>query len=176
MELVKKSPNLFITAIILASGMSKRMGTTKQLLPFNGTTLLEECIKNVLACPFDQVIAIIGHEHDIIKEKINITDPRFRWIYNDRYREGQSSAFKAVIPYLKQSKGMMVFLADQPLIKKEVIHIVLNRASIYLPTLQNGLVVQPSYQGQKGHPVFFSHHLFWQFDQLCGDEGGKKII
>ncbi|NEU30868.1 nucleotidyltransferase family protein [bacterium LRH843] len=152
------------------------MGKTKQLLPFNGMTLLEHCIKNVLMCPVDEVITIIGHRSDIIKEKVTIDDPRFKWKYNVHYREGQSSALKAAITGLNHSDGMMVFLADQPFIKEKMIRIILERVRELLPMIHNGLVVQPSYHGKKGHPVFFSRHLYSLFYQLHGDEGGKKII
>lgn len=71
---------------------------------------------------------------------------------------------------------MIVFLADQPLITKETIRSVFDHAVRLLPEMNGGLVVQPSYFGKSGHPVFFSHHLFSEFHHLKGDEGGKKVI
>ncbi len=165
-----------ISAVILASGQSKRMGVTKQLLSFNGTTLLGECIKNVLLCPFDEVIAIIGHDAAEIKENIFVNDERFRWEYNKEYRKGKSNALKLGASKVCQSSGIFVFLGDHPLIKTKTINALYRRAKQLLPNIKEGLVIQPSFNGQTGHPVFFSHHLFSYFELLNGDEGGIKII
>lgn len=173
-KMTNKSYNL--TAVILASGMSRRMKTTKQLLPINGVPLLEYCIRKILKCPFDEVISIIGHQHELIKKSIQIRDDRFKWQYNPQFREGQSSALKCAVSTLHESDGMMVFLADQPLIETRTIEIVYNKVIELLASAQKDFVIQPSHSGVRGHPVFFSSHLFPAFNQLNGDEGGKKII
>ncbi|WP_158736888.1 NTP transferase domain-containing protein [Alteribacillus sp. YIM 98480] len=165
-----------IKAVILASGMSRRMKTAKQLLPYKEGTLLSHCIKNVLQPPFDEVIAVVGHQQEHIKENVKIADPRFRWKYNKQFQHGQSSALKCVVPEIQEADGIMVFLADQPLIQTKTMTKVYNRAVQLLSSSTDSIVIQPSYRLKKGHPVFFSHDLFDHFYSLSGDEGGKRVI
>ncbi|MFD6207719.1 MULTISPECIES: NTP transferase domain-containing protein [unclassified Peribacillus] len=168
--------NIRISAVILASGMSKRMGTTKQLLMFQGVPLLEYTIRKLLFFPFIKIYAIIGHNSNEIMNLIDIKDQRFEWIFNNMYQEGQSAALQKAIRTIEDVDGMMVFLADQPLILDETIRQVFNEAATRMKKQEPKCVVQPSFSGKKGHPVFFSSTLFPFFKMLQGDEGGKRII
>ena len=48
-----------VSAVILAAGASKRLGTPKQLLAFRGGTLLSHAVARVHGL-FDPVIVVIG--------------------------------------------------------------------------------------------------------------------
>jgi molybdenum cofactor cytidylyltransferase len=165
-----------ISAVILASGKSKRMGTTKQLLPYAGVPLLEYVIRKLLPFSFSRIHTIVGHQYEEVIERIHIDDPRFHWQINQEFNDGQSRALKCAAAAVQDCDGMMVFLADQPLIQGQTIQLVLNKALEQLSSPSNGIVVQPSYLGKSGHPVFFSNHLYSAFDHLSGDEGGKRVI
>jgi molybdenum cofactor cytidylyltransferase len=51
-----------ISGIILAAGLSTRMGEPKQLLPFGNSTIIETVIDNMLGAKLENVIVVIGHE------------------------------------------------------------------------------------------------------------------
>jgi molybdenum cofactor cytidylyltransferase len=165
-----------IAAVILASGISKRMGTTKQLLPFHGVPLLEYLIQKLIPFPFYKIYAIIGHNAQEIMGTIEIVEPRFDWVLNNQYQEGKSAALKKAVKSLDKADGMMVFLADQPLILAATIGDIWNVVEMRLMEQESKFVVQPSFSGKMGHPVFFAKELFPFFDRLQGDEGGKRII
>ncbi|MGE0688024.1 MAG: NTP transferase domain-containing protein, partial [Dehalococcoidia bacterium] len=50
-----------ISAIILAAGESSRMGRLKQLLPWDGTTLLDWQVREARAAGVDDVVIVLGH-------------------------------------------------------------------------------------------------------------------
>ncbi|WCK52348.1 nucleotidyltransferase family protein [Aneurinibacillus sp. Ricciae_BoGa-3] len=168
--------NIRISAVVLASGMSKRMGTVKQLLPYNGSSILECVIRKLLPFPFESIHAVIGNHHEEILGQIRIEDSRFNWVINEKFMEGQSAALKKAVKSLSDVDGMMVFLADQPLILPETIALVFNKAKEQLLQQEKKIAIQPCFSGRKGHPVFFSNNLFPLFEMLEGDEGGKRII
>ncbi len=60
-----------IWAIVLAAGESRRMGSPKMLLPFNGTTVIGQVIENVLAAGKIDTLVITGAERDEIMKEIN---------------------------------------------------------------------------------------------------------
>lgn len=64
--------NTSISAIILAAGTSSRMGKPKQILPLGNRAILEHVIQRSLAEDFSEVIVVIGHEAETIKNMITI--------------------------------------------------------------------------------------------------------
>ena len=55
-----------ISAIILASGYSRRMGKNKLLLKYEGKSLIEHTIDTILQCDFSEVI-LVAREEEIIE-------------------------------------------------------------------------------------------------------------
>ena len=52
-----------MTAIVLAAGLSRRMGeANKLLLPFGKKTVLETTLDNILSSNIEVVLIVIGHE------------------------------------------------------------------------------------------------------------------
>jgi molybdenum cofactor cytidylyltransferase len=60
---------IFLTSIVLAAGLSRRMGEeNKLLLPFGGTTILEMTLSNILPSQLGETLVVVGHEAaDIVK-------------------------------------------------------------------------------------------------------------
>ncbi len=166
-----------ICAVILAAGMSSRMGSAKQLLDLHGRPLLEHVIGLALKEEFAQVAAVIGHEADKISRSIPIDDPRFQWVFNPLYRTGQSTSFKLGIrKALETHASVMVFLGDQPYVSSQTVHEVWSRGNQMLQQEQEAFVMQPAYQERAGHPVFFGNVSSHLFEELGGDQGAKAII
>ena len=55
-----------ISAIVLAAGESKRMGSPKMLLPFGNKTVVETVIENTMAAGIEDVMVVLGSESDEI--------------------------------------------------------------------------------------------------------------
>ena len=57
-----------IWAIVLAAGESRRMGSPKMLLPYEGMTIIEKVLENVLASNVEKVVTVLGsHWEEIMK-------------------------------------------------------------------------------------------------------------
>ncbi|RKU23879.1 nucleotidyltransferase family protein, partial [Candidatus Poribacteria bacterium] len=64
--MTQTSPD-FISGILLAAGLSTRMGAPKQLLPFGESTIVETVVDNMLGAKFDEVIVVVGHHAEEIQ-------------------------------------------------------------------------------------------------------------
>ena len=53
-----------ISAVVLAAGASTRMGTQKLLLPFGGEPLVRRAVRQVCDAGFDDVLVVLGSEHE----------------------------------------------------------------------------------------------------------------
>lgn len=161
---------------MLAAGTSSRMGNFKPLLPIEGVPMLETVLTKVLSFPFQEVMAVVGYKEKEIRETIHIKDERFKWIVNQDYLEGLSSSIKAAIhQYNNQSRGILIFLGDQPLLKEstidQLIQVILNMGYD-----QSKAVVQPTFEGIPGHPVFISAQMIPYLNMISGDQGAKPMF
>lgn len=166
-----------VTALILAAGSSKRMGQAKQLLEYDGSYLLEYVIQKTLPFPFTKVLAVIGHKADRIKQSICIDDERFRWVMNPDFAQGQSFSLQAGMKQRGMRSDMMVFLGDQPQISDETVWTVLKTGlGKYGQSENQPYIVQPTFQGTPGHPVFFGNLDQMDFSNMRGDQGARNVI
>jgi molybdenum cofactor cytidylyltransferase len=159
-----------VGAIILAAGMSKRMGQPKLLMTLRGKPLfrypLEQAIRNQL-----NPICLIGGQHmeAFQMEAAELQDVEFT--YNPHYEKGMSSSLKEGIKNIKgRSDAAFIFLADQPFVPDMVIQSMLEQLHTDIR------VVRPQYQGIFGHPILIDKSLYDEFLLIEGDQGGKEII
>ena len=60
-----------ISAILLAAGQSLRMnGENKLVREVDGIPLIKYAVKNILASMVDEIIVVVGHDEDLIKNVI----------------------------------------------------------------------------------------------------------
>ena len=156
-----------VTAIILASGFSKRMGTNKLLLPFNNITLIQHTLHKILECNFSDIILVA--RENIILDLCKATN--INGIYNDNAEVGKSSSIKIGIQNSPTCQGYMFFTGDQPLLDTDTINLILR-------TFENNKdkIIVPIYKGTKGNPVIFPSKLQWELLALTGDNGGRDIL
>lgn len=154
-------------AIIMCSGLSRRMGKNKLLMKLNGKVIVEYVIENVLKSDFDEVIMVYGDEElKVIADKYKLKS-----IYNPLRELGQSEAIKLAIEKIDNHKGISFFMGDQPLLSYNTINLLLKEFN-----LDQVSIIASSYNGKMGAPVIFPSYLKDEFLKLEGDVGGKIII
>lgn len=136
-----------ITALVLAAGLSSRMGSPKMLLDWKGSTVLETVLKTVTESPFNDVILVYGAwQKEILEIAGKFT---LHPVYNPEYSNG--SMLVSLQTGLRQihltQDGFMIILGDQPMLSKSIIE------KVILDFRRTGRkVVIPSYNLRRGHP------------------------
>ena len=161
----------FISGLILAAGTSSRMGQPKQLLPFQGTILLDWVMAQAeSASALDEVIVVLGRAADEIRPRLRNT--RAKVIVNPVFTEGCSGSYKAGMATIDpRAEAVMVLLGDQPGVDSAVIDQVAEDWRT-----RGGRIALTSYRGRRGHPMVFARELFDQLRQLSGDKAAWKIL
>ncbi|MFZ2287052.1 MAG: nucleotidyltransferase family protein [Bacteroidales bacterium] len=138
-----------VFAIVPAAGESKRMGSPKMLLPFNGMTVIEQVIENVLSAGISNVLIVLGSDHEEILRKIN--GYHVSHCYNENYRRGMLSSVQCGLASLPdQDVGILIIPGDQPMIGQVQISMVIKTWH------ESGKgIVMPVYNGKRGHPLLF---------------------
>lgn len=136
-----------IYAIILAAGESKRMKVPKMLLHFNGKTMIEKVIENVIRSEVFRTLVVLGSYRDEILGSISHLPVDH--CYNENYSEGMLSSVQCGFKNLPTDfEAALVFPGDQPFIEPEVINLIIKS---YRET-RKGIII-PVYNRKRGHPL-----------------------
>jgi molybdenum cofactor cytidylyltransferase len=159
--------------IILAAGESKRLGKPKQLLSFDGNTLLARVAITACESGLNPVIAVLGANDDKISATLNIPD--IIVVKNDDWKEGMASSIRigltSMLELSPQVDGVIVLVCDQPYLNQDLIKALIEAQR------DSGLpAAAASYGGKLGTPALFHKSLFPELMSLSGDTGARKIL
>lgn len=160
-----------ISAILLAAGESRRMGSPKALLHYQGQTFIEHSCTAFLTAGVDELIVVLGARAEEIGRALP-SHPALRSVVNPRYFQGQLSSLMIGIGALSpESEAAIVNLVDHPMVSTETIKAVLD--SFRADPLP---IVIASYQGKRGHPVLFSSQVYGEILAAPLDQGAKVVV
>jgi len=143
-----------VTAIILAAGLSSRMGNPKMLLEWKGKTVLDTVLHTVTQSKVSNTILVYGaFSTEILK--IAGKYP-VEAVFNPGYTNGSMllSLQTGLIAIKESMDGIMIILGDQPVLKASTIDQVI---SDFQRTRMK--VVIPSYAMRRGHPWLIDQSL-----------------
>jgi molybdenum cofactor cytidylyltransferase len=161
-----------IAAIILAAGMSRRMGHNKLLTPMpDGRTMIDQTVENVLQTAAHPVIVVTGHDDDKIREALAGTKTRF--VHAPSYRDGMAESLRTGIAALSDTIGAaLIILGDMPLVDPASLNRLL---AAYDPDEGRDIIV-PVFDAQRGNPVLWGKKFFPELLNISGDTGARNIL
>ncbi|MCF8105591.1 MAG: nucleotidyltransferase family protein, partial [Desulfohalobiaceae bacterium] len=159
-----------VAGIILAAGRSARMGRTKQILPWQGSTILGEVMRQARLSCLNPLTVVLGHEAGRITREVDLKGARVA--INPDFAKGQSSSLQAGLDQLPETVQAALFLlGDQPLVTAAVIDRLVRE---YFEL--GAAVVIPVCRGRRGNPVLIDRSLFSDLMRLRGDTGARILF
>jgi len=159
-----------ICAIVLAAGLSSRMGVQKLLLPFGGKTVISHIVDQLLASTAGEVHVVVGHQAERISRELS--GRAVSIVNNPNYKSGMLSSVRCGLRNLPEKcRAVIVMLGDQPSITTELIDRMLQS---FASTEKNILV--PLYKGKRGHPILFSSLYRDEILTQYGDVGLRGLL
>lgn len=161
----------FVSGLVLAAGSSTRLGQPKQLLPFQGTTLLEWTVARIAAAPaLDEVVVVIGGAAAEVRRRVDFG--RARVVENVEFGEGCAASYRTGLAALDpRADAVAVLLGDQPGIESAVIDRV-----VAAWRHDQDRIVATAYRDHLGHPLIFPRSTFDALRALRGDKAAWKIV
>jgi molybdenum cofactor cytidylyltransferase len=158
--------NRRVAALLLAAGLSSRMGRPKPLLPWGGQTLVEFQVGQMKAAGIDDVIVVTGHEAAAVSGALAHSGARV--VFNPRFIEGRAGSVRTGAAALGEGVEQIVLLSvDQPR------PAAITRALIEAHAMSGALIAVPRYDGRRGHPVVFAGTLLAELRTV--DEAGEGL-
>lgn len=139
-------------AILLAAGLSSRMGQIKALLPWKGKTLVQYQIEQMKQAEIDEIIVVLGFQAERLQN--NISSFEVKAVLNENYVQGKSSSILKGISSLQgDPHGIFISAVDQP-VPSDVLKKMMKR----LEETEAAAVI-PTYENKRGHPILFNGSL-----------------
>ena len=161
-----------LAGLILAAGESRRMGSPKALLDFEGETFLDRLILT-LGSSCHPVIVVLGCEPQRIRAGLRSAELA-TFVTNPDYRRGQLSSLQrglAAVP--PEAAGVMFMPVDYPAVRPSTVAHIARRFQTRQP---NEWLVVPRSQGRHGHPVCLVCALIPEFLALADDAQARDVI
>jgi molybdenum cofactor cytidylyltransferase len=165
-----QSRNSQIGAVVLAAGMSSRMGEPKQLLLLGERTVLGQTLENIRGARVDEIVLVLGFVAETITQQIAVE--RVKIVINPQYREGMASSLRAGLAALNPDiNAAFIVLADQPFVRPAVLDQIIDR---YIES--RAQIAIPTFRGFRGNPVLLDRSVFPEVMALTGDIGCRAIF
>lgn len=167
---MKSHNTLVIAGAIIAAGMSRRLGTPKQLLPVHGKPVLQYIIEALREANLSRRGLVLGHAAQDIAEACDLTG--VECIQNPVYVQGQGTSVAAAARYFSPDvDALIILLSDQPTVSTAVINQLVDAYA-----KNRDSILQPRYAEGPGNPVLISKEHFQFLMNLSGDEGARSLL
>jgi len=168
-----------IGVVILAAGEASRFGSAKQLALWQGKPLLQHMIDTLSALGVIPYLALGAHYDTLMcSEKLNLNGCHIVRVEN--WNEGVGESIRVLTRQIQKElnlKGVLFFLADQPLLLEGQVRVLINKiqnnpnsivCSLYSSSVENIQTV--------GVPAYFPRPFFEDLCLLKGGGGAKSVI
>ncbi len=159
-----------VAGILLAAGMSSRMGSNKLLFDLNGESVLRGAAQRALAGGLAPLLVVVGHEAD--RSRSELAGLACQVVVNPDYENGiTTSLHKGIAAVPPEVGAAMVLLADMPFVTPEMIAGLIARYR----TSQAPLVIS-DYEGVTAPPMLYDRSLFGEILTMTGGSCGKQVV
>jgi molybdenum cofactor cytidylyltransferase len=157
-------------AIVLAAGSSSRMGASKALLPWEGTTLVRYAVRELVAAGATRVVVVVGADAEQVLAALPDSDTVVPLV-NREYAGGRSSSIRIGATAISPScRALVVQSVDQPC------PAAILRA-LYEAVEHGGVdIAVPVFDGRRGHPICLSGQLLPELMDVREEDQGLRAV
>lgn len=159
-----------VAAVILAAGKEEVAGLPLLLCPIGGLPLICRVIDLFASCGVDEVIAVLGHRAEEVKEALKDRDVKV--VVNHDYEKGLSRSLRCGLQIVSPvASAVVVSLGNLPFVSCDTVRHLLSE---YRQGRKS--IVAPVCGRRRGHPVIFDVSLIPELLRVRGNRGGRTVI
>ena len=156
-----------IGALIVAAGMSKRMGEFKPMLPIGSISVAQRVVATLTQAGVSKLVMVTGYNATMLERHLSGNGIIF--LRNEDYETTQMfDSVKIGLRYLLDKCDRVLFTpVDVPLFTAKTVRTILD---------SNAPLAAPMCQGKQGHPILIDNALIPQILSDCGEMGLKGAM
>jgi Uncharacterized MobA-related protein len=159
-----------LAAVILSGGASRRMGSPKALVSYEGASFLEHLLSVTRHPAIGVRRVVLGPDAEEISAQIALAPQEV--VLNKDWEQGQLSSIQAALRTLPPgTEGMLLCPVDHPLVSATLVN------SLIVTFLETRApVVLPMFEGRRGHPVIFAAAVYEELLRAPLDVGARAVV
>ena len=164
-----------IPGVILAAGLSSRMGRSKALLPTSagGPTFVRQLASSLLEGGVVDVLVVARPEDTALRTEVESLGTEVRLVINADADRGQLSS---VITGLNAAdhpgvRGVLMTPVDMPFVKPGTVRELLTAFAS-----RHALLLRATFRGRHGHPIIFGRRIFDELRHADPGVGAKAVV
>ena len=158
-----------IAGLVLAAGLSRRMGRSKLLLPLEGQPLVRWSVQAL--APHVDTVFIVGPPDDRALRDA-LAGVAVRFVINPTPEAGQGSSIAVGVAALPtDTEAVVITLGDQPRLPHALVAEVID-----VWRHAGKAIAAPVFRGIQGTPVVFGARVFDELRTLTGDAGARAVV
>jgi molybdenum cofactor cytidylyltransferase len=159
-----------LAAVILSGGASRRMGSPKALVEYQGKPFLEHLLSVTRHSGIGVRRVVLGPDADAIAKGVALAPQEI--VINHDWQKGQLSSIHAALKTLPpDTDGLLLCPVDHPLVSA-----VLVASLVEAFLASHSPVVVPNYKGRRGHPVIFSASVYQELLNAPLEQGARAVV
>ena len=153
--------------LILAAGLSSRMGEYKPLMDIDGRSMIGRVIDMMRKAGAGTIVVVTGHRREELET--HLAKEQVEFVFNPDYATTQQlESLKLGLSALEGRCGqIMISPADVPLVSPETVTTLMNL---------DGDFIRPLFHGEPGHPVFLKADWISYIKDYDGPGGLKGAV
>ena len=158
--------------LILAAGLSSRMGDFKPLMPFKGKVLIESTIDSMLAAGVKQIVIVLGYRGNDIESILRLHyGKEIIYTRNPHYETTDMlTSIKYGLRAMPRCKAFFLLPGDMPVVKKSTFLKLLKARPAGRPS-----VLFPTLGGYRKHPPLIDYRFRDLILEFEGEGGLRQI-
>jgi CTP:molybdopterin cytidylyltransferase MocA len=159
-----------LAAVILSGGASRRMGSPKALVSYQGRSFLEHLLSVTNHPAIGVRRVVLGPDAEAICKGFALAPEEV--VINHQWEKGQLSSIHAALRSLPEgTAGILLCPVDHPLVSTTLVSgLIETFLSSRAP------VVVPVYDGRRGHPVIFSAAVYDELLAAPFEVGARAVV
>jgi molybdenum cofactor cytidylyltransferase len=160
-----------IGGIILAAGLSSRMGRNKLIQPLQGKPLVRHVAEAAAASSLSPLVVVTGNDASGVQSELAGLPLLFA--HNPEFSKGLSTSLKRGLMALPEDcDAAMVLLGDMPTVAADLI----DKLIASFDPEENRTICVATRRGKRGNPVLWARRFFPEIMSLEGDIGAKSLM
>ncbi|HKD23506.1 MAG TPA: molybdopterin-binding/glycosyltransferase family 2 protein [Rhizomicrobium sp.] len=160
-----------IAAVVLAAGLSARMGQNKLVADISGKPLVRRVAEAALASAARPIVVVTGNDATEVERALGGLAITF--VRNPDYQRGLSASLIAGVNAVPdECDGAAILLGDMP----DVTAHTIDRLIAAFDPEEDRAICVATRHGKRGNPVLWSREFFSDIRKLEGDVGAKGLI